>query len=163
MNIEPKYPQLVVEDKYSVPWMDLEKAYNRVQSNPGSRLVQVRLFDAAYWRYDLVGYIVSYPGDETKYLTYADIKRLHDELFWSRYPVQRAQIEEGKFMAEEKQVCPICGQKYTGTPALSREDNQTLICPDCRARQALAAIGVTDKDAVLAQIHDYEAQEEEQE
>lgn len=58
----------------------------------------------------------------------------------------------------EKQRCPICGQEYTGAPALSREDSQTLICPDCGTRQALAAIGVTNPDAVLARIHDYEAQ-----
>ena len=64
---------------------------------------------------------------------------------------------------EDKQVCPICGQKYTGTPALSREDNKTLICRYCRARQALAAIGVRDTEAVIERIHDYEAQEEEQE
>lgn len=67
----------------------------------------------------------------------------------------------------DKQRCPICGQEYTRAPALSREDNQTLICPDCGTRQALAAIGVTNQDAVLARIHDYEAQraqkEEEQE
>lgn len=64
-----------------------------------------------------------------------------------------------------KQRCPICGQEYTGAPALSRTDNQTLICPDCGTRQALAAIGVTDTDAVLARIHDYEARraQEEQE
>ena len=59
----------------------------------------------------------------------------------------------------EKQKCPICGQEYTGRPALSREDNQTLICPDCGTRQALTAIGVApDKhDAVIALIHEYEA------
>lgn len=58
----------------------------------------------------------------------------------------------------ENQRCPICGQEYAGVPALSRTDNQTLICPDCGTRQALAAIGVTNQDAVLARIHDYEAQ-----
>ena len=64
----------------------------------------------------------------------------------------------------EKARCPICGQEYTGAPALSRTDNQTLICPDCGTRQALAAIGVTDTDAVIARIHEYDerrAQEEE--
>lgn len=61
----------------------------------------------------------------------------------------------------EKARCPICGQEYTGAPALSREDNQTLICPGCGTRQALAAIGVTDTEAVIERIHDYEAQEEE--
>lgn len=161
MVIESKHPQLVVENPHSVPCMSLEKAYNRVQSNPGSRLVEVRWYDALYGRYELLGYLVSYPGDETKYLTYADIKRLHDELFWARYPVQRARIEEGTGM--KKEACPICGLEYTGTPALSREDNQTLICPDCRARQALAAIGVTDKEVVLARIHDYEARKAQEE
>ena len=28
-------------------------------------------------------------------------------------------------------VCPLCGRTYHGAPALSREDNKTLICPDC--------------------------------
>lgn len=57
----------------------------------------------------------------------------------------------------EKRTCPLCGKEYTGTPALSQEDNQTLICPDCGTRQALAAIGVTNQDAVIARIHEYEA------
>ena len=56
-----------------------------------------------------------------------------------------------------KQRCPICGQEYTGAPALSRTDNQTLICPDCGTLQALAAIGIANTSAVLARIHDYEA------
>lgn len=62
-----------------------------------------------------------------------------------------------------KQRCPICGQEYTGAPALSREDNQTLICPDCGTRQALAAIGIANTEAVISRIHEYDerrAQEE---
>lgn len=39
-------------------------------------------------------------------------------------------------------VCPLCGRTYHGAPALSREDNETLICPDCGTRQALQSIGV---------------------
>ena len=35
-------------------------------------------------------------------------------------------------------VCPLCGRAYHGAPALSREDNETLICPDCGTRQAMA-------------------------
>ncbi len=31
-------------------------------------------------------------------------------------------------------VCPLCGRTYHGAPALSREDNETLICPDCGTR-----------------------------
>lgn len=57
----------------------------------------------------------------------------------------------------EKQTCPLCGKEYTGASALSREDNQTLICPDCGTRQALAAIGVSNPEAVIDRIHDYEA------
>lgn len=58
---------------------------------------------------------------------------------------------------KEKATCPICGQEYTGAPAISREDNKTLICPDCGTRQALAAIGVQDAEPVIARIHEYEA------
>ena len=35
-------------------------------------------------------------------------------------------------------ICPRCGKAYHGPPALSREDNETLICPDCGTRQALS-------------------------
>ena len=40
-------------------------------------------------------------------------------------------------------VCPLCGRTYHGAPAISREDNETLICPDCGTRQALQSIGVS--------------------
>ena len=43
-------------------------------------------------------------------------------------------------------VCPKCGQSYKGRPALSREDNKTLICPDCGARAALATLGVSEEE-----------------
>lgn len=56
----------------------------------------------------------------------------------------------------DKLLCPLCGQEYDGPPALSREDNQTQICPDCATRQALTAIGVQNQDAVIARIHEYE-------
>ena len=65
----------------------------------------------------------------------------------------------------DKPTCPICGKPYIGAPAVSRTDNKTLICPDCGTMQALEAIGVTNRDAVLARIHEYEArraQKEEQ-
>ena len=56
-------------------------------------------------------------------------------------------------------TCPICGREYHGRPAVDRTDNQTLICPDCGTRQALAAIGMggAEQEAVIAKIHDYEA------
>ena len=28
-------------------------------------------------------------------------------------------------------ICPRCGKPYYEPPALSRLDNETLICPDC--------------------------------
>ena len=51
--------------------------------------------------------------------------------------------------------CPICGQTYHGRPAVSRLDNETLICPDCGTRQALESIGVkADEQAeILETIH----------
>ena len=52
-------------------------------------------------------------------------------------------------------VCPKCGQSYKGRPALSREDNKTLICPDCGVREALESIGVDvkEQEEILATIH----------
>ena len=52
-------------------------------------------------------------------------------------------------------VCPKCGNSYVGRPALSRADNQTLICPDCGTREALESIGVDDaeQDKILKAIH----------
>ena len=60
-----------------------------------------------------------------------------------------------KPVSNEERTCPICGRSYTGHPALSRTDNETLICPDCGTRQALASIGVDEKEQeeVLATIH----------
>ena len=52
-------------------------------------------------------------------------------------------------------VCPRCGQSYTGHPALSRVDNETLICPDCGTREALATIGISDEEQekILQVLH----------
>ena len=52
-------------------------------------------------------------------------------------------------------TCPLCGQVYTAPPALSREDNETLICPDCGTRQALESIGIAEeeREKILAIIH----------
>lgn len=52
-------------------------------------------------------------------------------------------------------VCPLCGKEYDGVPALSRVDNETLICPDCGTRQALESIGVSmeEREEILAIIH----------
>lgn len=52
-------------------------------------------------------------------------------------------------------ICPRCGNAYHGAPALSRADNETLICPDCGTREALESIGVCaqEQDEIIATIH----------
>ena len=52
-------------------------------------------------------------------------------------------------------VCPYCGTEYQGVPALSRTDNQTLICPDCGTRQALESMGVSqeEQEKIVSIIH----------
>ena len=56
-------------------------------------------------------------------------------------------------------VCLLCGCAYRGVPALSRTDNETLICPDCGTRQALESIGVDrdEQDRILTIIHRQQA------
>ena len=58
-------------------------------------------------------------------------------------------------------VCPRCGQSYREHPALSRLDNETLICPDCGTREALDSIGVSpeEQDAIIQTIHRYQRSE----
>ena len=52
-------------------------------------------------------------------------------------------------------VCPLCGKSYGEAPALSRTDNETLICPDCGTRQALESIGIDaeEREKILSIIH----------
>ena len=44
-----------------------------------------------------------------------------------------------------ERTCPKCGCVYTGVPALSRTDNETLICPDCGIREALELDGYDEE------------------
>lgn len=52
-------------------------------------------------------------------------------------------------------VCPKCGRTYAGHPALSREDNTTLICPDCGILEALDTLGISEEEKldILETIH----------
>ena len=52
-------------------------------------------------------------------------------------------------------VCPKCGRQYSGHPALSRTDDETLICSECGTREALESIGVDEKEQeqILEAIH----------
>lgn len=55
-------------------------------------------------------------------------------------------------------TCPRCGQLYGDAPALSRMDNETLICPDCGTREALAGLGIAqeEQEAVIEVIHRFQ-------
>lgn len=52
-------------------------------------------------------------------------------------------------------VCPKCGKVYYDAPALSRTDNETLICPDCGIRESLEAFGLSkdEQEHILKAIH----------
>lgn len=52
-------------------------------------------------------------------------------------------------------ICPNCRKAYHGCPAVSRKDNETLICPDCGTREALESIGISqsEQDEILSIIH----------
>lgn len=55
----------------------------------------------------------------------------------------------------EPRTCPKCGQSYTEHPALSRVDNESLICADCGTREALDDIGVSavEQEKIISIIH----------
>mgnify|MGYP002514746070 CR=1 FL=1 len=40
-------------------------------------------------------------------------------------------------------ICPLCNQRYSDYPAISRSDNKTQICPDCGIREVLSGLGIT--------------------
>ena len=52
-------------------------------------------------------------------------------------------------------VCPLCGKTYGDAPALSRTDNESLICPGCGTRQALESIGIDaeEREKIISIIH----------
>ncbi len=60
-----------------------------------------------------------------------------------------------KMAEKETRICPLCGMEYCSVPALSRNDNQTLICPDCGTRQSLDSIGVAAEEIekIISIIH----------
>lgn len=55
----------------------------------------------------------------------------------------------------KKRICPKCGQVFQGHPAISRENSEMLICPDCGTREALESIGVKadEQEKILETIH----------
>ena len=59
-------------------------------------------------------------------------------------------------------VCPLCGATYHERPALSRADGESLICPDCGIREALASIGIEpdEQEKILQKIHEHTRSEQ---
>ena len=57
--------------------------------------------------------------------------------------------------APTERTCPKCRCVYTGVSALSRTDNETLICPDCGIREALEALGISPEETekIISIIH----------
>ena len=55
----------------------------------------------------------------------------------------------------ELRICPRCRKPYAEPPALSRTDNETLICSDCGTREALDSIGISveEQEKILSIIH----------
>lgn len=53
-------------------------------------------------------------------------------------------------------TCPLCGNIYFEAPAVSRAD-ETSICPDCGAREALETIGVPkeEQNKIIDIIHQH--------
>jgi ribosomal protein L37AE/L43A len=66
-----------------------------------------------------------------------------------------------KIESNHEGICPICGQIYHGRPALSRTDNETLICADCGVRQALTALEISaeEQEKILSIMHRSNPQE----
>lgn len=54
-----------------------------------------------------------------------------------------------------EKTCPKCGQIYTEPSALSREDNETLICSDCGILESLESLGINEEERlkILGIIH----------
>ena len=66
-----------------------------------------------------------------------DAKRYDDEveLTWELENLPRTLT----YKILEIQRCPKCNKEFTEHPALSREDNETEICPECGVREAVEA------------------------
>ncbi len=42
-----------------------------------------------------------------------------------------------------ERLCPKCGNLYSEPPAISRADNETLICPECGTRESLDKLRIS--------------------
>ena len=46
-------------------------------------------------------------------------------------------MQPSKTKFKQLKYCPKCHKQYSGYPAISREDNETEICPECGQLEAL--------------------------
>lgn len=79
--------------------------------------------------------------------------------FWSRiiYHTVTQRIrhrEEGNLLrkGEKMKICPKCGRETEWLRALSRTDNETMICDECGTKEALDAAGLTEGSSVRGAI-----------
>lgn len=93
---------------------------------------------------DIWYYVGEYGADEKKleprqkYSSFlADAKRYDDmDLLRDDLDLLHESVTRKIF---EIQRCPKCGKEFTEYPALSREDNETEICPECGVCEAIEA------------------------
>ena len=43
-------------------------------------------------------------------------------------------------------ICPKCGREYNCPPAISRDDNETEICPVCGVVESLVPLQISDEE-----------------
>ena len=57
--------------------------------------------------------------------------------------------------SKEPRLCPRCGCKYEGYPALSRVDSKTHVCADCGLRESLESVGIPseEQEKIIEAIH----------
>ena len=71
---------------------------------------------------------------------YSAIEYLHDEIDMTIEELEFFGVtltREEKKEHEWERTCPVCGNRYSEYPALSRRDNETYICPECGVNEAL--------------------------
>lgn len=69
-------------------------------------------------------------------------------LDFTRFPGKTPQKPEVNTMS----TCPKCGRNYTASPAISRSDNETEICPVCGAEESIAFLSEKQREEIITKI-----------
>lgn len=92
-----------------------------------------------YWYYtgnkDITNYYSTALADAKRY---DDLELLRDDL--------ETLPKTYSYRIYEIQRCPKCHKEFTEYPAISREDNETEICPECGIREAVEAFERSKND-----------------